>query len=85
MSAPIVVFSGLVLTSTLALVLAVVLAVDVLRKSESPLPRRIGVALVPPWAALDAARRGHRVLAGLFALAIVVYGALWIAAAAVAR
>lgn len=86
MSAALSLFVGLVLSSAVALVVAVVLAVEVLRHDRDlPWPKRLGVALVAPWAAVRSARRGRRAAPGLFAFAALTYVALWVVAASLDR
>lgn len=84
MSAAIAIWLGLVVSSTIALVTAVVLAVRVVRLREGSLVQRLGVALVPPWAALVVLRGGRIVAPSLFALAVGSYLVLQIAAAMMA-
>lgn len=73
---------ALVLSSTAAIVLAVVMAVQVLRGADDlPLRQRIAVAVLPPWAAFESLRRGRWVAAGLFMVSVVTYVTLQVVTA----
>ena len=81
MTTPIGVWLGLVGCSALAVVLAVVLAVQVLRHDRDlSWPRRIVAAVVTPWAAIESVRHRRYLAAALFALVAVAYGVLQLVA-----
>lgn len=73
---------ALVLSSTAALVVGVVLTQQVLRHDDDqPWSRRIAVALLWPWAAFEGMRRGRVVAPALFVVFTLTYAALQLAAA----
>lgn len=83
LSGPLMFFSALVLASTVAIVLAVVVAYWTLRHVPEPWPRRLAMATLVPWGALEAWRRGHRALALSFAVALLAYVVLRVSAEAI--
>jgi hypothetical protein len=82
MSGAILLFSALILTFAIALVLSVVLAVQVLRRLPERWPRRMAMALFVPWGAMASWRAGRHALPAAWALSIAAYVALRIVAAA---
>ncbi|MCZ7677901.1 MAG: hypothetical protein M5U28_03615 [Sandaracinaceae bacterium] len=84
MSVPILLFSALVLASTLVIVTSVVLFAAVLRTSDARWPRRLAMALLLPWGGLEVWRVGRRALPALWASSILAYVALRVATAAAA-
>lgn len=81
MSASFWIWVALVLSSSVALVLAVVLAVQVVRHADDlPMRQRIGAAVLPPWAVFESLKRGRWVVAGLFMVSVITYVALQVAA-----
>lgn len=82
MTAAFWIWVALVLSSTVAIVLAVVLAVNVLRHADDlPVGQRIAAAVLPPWACFEALRRGRWVAAGIFMTSVITYVALQVVAA----
>ena len=73
---------ALVISSTLAVVLAVVLAIQVLRHADDlSTGHRIAAALLPPWAVFEALRRGHWITPGIFMVSVITYVVLQLVAA----
>lgn len=83
LSGPLMFFTALVLASTVAIVLAIVVAYWTLRNVKEPWPRRLAMAALVPWGALEAWRRGHRALALSFAAALIAYVVLRVSAEAI--
>lgn len=81
MSEPILLFTAIVLSSTIAIVTSVVLLAVVLRTREEGWARRLAMAALLPWGALELARRGRRALPAVWATSIVVYAVLRVVAA----
>lgn len=82
MTATFWIWVALVLSSTVAIVLAVVLGVQVLRSADDlPRGRRVAAAVLPPWAAFEALKRGRWFAAGLFMVSVITYVALQVVTA----